>query len=127
MAHIMLDASRQRAGRRAAMTLIAFVAGTALAVSAAMAQQPAAKKSPEKAPAAAAPAAAAPAKAADAGAPQSLWVKLCEQAQIYGRDKDGKETAAETITRPVLASSRSWWVRQIFLSVAVSLPSLSRP
>ena len=95
MAHIMLDASRQRAGRRAAMTLIAFVAGTALAVSAAMAQQPAAKKSPEKAPAAVAPAAAAPAKAADAGAPQSLWVKLCEQAQIYGRDKDGKETATD--------------------------------
>jgi invasion protein IalB len=46
-------------------------------------QQPAAKKAPEKAPAAAAKGAPE--------APQSAWVKLCEAGQTVSKDKDGKE------------------------------------
>src|SRR5262249_20924956 len=47
-------------------------------------QQPAAKKAPEKAPAAAA-------KGGAPEAPQSAWVKLCEAGQTVTKDKDGKE------------------------------------
>ena len=48
-------------------------------------QQPAAKKAPEKAPAAAAK------KVLRRKAPQSAWVKLCEAGQTVSKDKDGKE------------------------------------
>ncbi len=53
----------------------------------------------QKAPPAAAPAAkgAAPAAAAPGAtaAPQSAWVKLCEQAPFAGKDKDGKDVKME--------------------------------
>ena len=66
-------------------------------------QQPAAKKAPEKAPAAAA-------KRLLPKRPQSAWVKLCEAGQTVSKDKDGKEekqdlkicmtiTSASTATR----------------------------
>ena len=95
MAHYMFDGGARRAGRRTVTALAALVVGGALGVSVALAQQPApAKKAAAPAAAPAAAAAAAPA-AGGPGPNQSLWVKLCEQAQIYGRDKDGKEIAQD--------------------------------
>lgn len=64
----------------------AVALGAVLAASGAMAQKPA--------PAPAAKAAAPAAKDAAAGS-KSAWVKLCEKAQIPGKDKDGKEGVAE--------------------------------
>jgi len=74
----------------------AFASALAIAVvmsaSAAMAQDKAVKAAPKKVQSA--PAASA-GKTAAAASPKSAWVKLCENAPIMKRDKDGKEVKSE--------------------------------
>jgi len=67
-----------------ALAFLALVAGGALAISAAEAQQP-------KGAAPAAPAAKGAAPAAAEGPPAPAWVKLCEKGTFSSKDKDGKE------------------------------------
>ena len=76
-----LDSGAARALAGATVVLGLF-AGSAMAQD---------KKAPAKAP----PAKSAPAKDAKAGEQQSAWVKLCEKAELAGRDKEGKPTKEE--------------------------------
>jgi len=90
---------------RAATVAAALAFGIAGLTGAAMAQQqpaPAPKKAPDKAPAAPAAPKAAPAapkkdakQPAAAPASQSAWVKLCEKATAFKKEKDGKEEKKE--------------------------------
>lgn len=77
--------------RHAAAVTAAMMWGVAAMAGTAHAQ--AAKKPPEKAPAAAAAKKGAPAPAP--GAAQSAWVKLCEKATAIAKTKEGKEEKKE--------------------------------
>ncbi len=76
-----------------ASKLVGAVALSVAISGAAFAQEK--KAAPKAAAPAAAPAAAKDAPAAAEGGNKSAWVKLCEKAQIPGKDKDGKEAVTE--------------------------------
>ncbi len=92
MAHRILQSAAAGRIRHAGVLALAVAVAVAGLTGSVAAQQPAAKKGPEK------KAPAAPAKKdahAEAGPAQSAWVKLCEKAAGIVKGKDGKEERKE--------------------------------